>query len=178
MIDRDYFSHTIPGVGKVFDVMDSKGYCYHVAGENIGWNNEAENVATARIHAMFMDSSSHRANILGKTWDVIGVGAYQGTDGKKMWTVLFADRAGCGSSTTPKPTPKPTAKPKPASTPRATAEPTPNGTAEPAPNGTAEPSPSETSPSDQLPSGSFGPPDPFPSDDPRHLRRWGRRGSG
>jgi uncharacterized protein YkwD len=170
MIDRGYFSHSIPGVGKVFDVMDSKGYCYHLAGENIGWNNEAEDVATARIHTMFMDSSSHRANILEKTWDVIGVGAYQGTDGKKMWTVLFADRAGCGSSTAPKPTPKPTAKPtvkpKPASTSRPTAEPTADATE----TVTAEPTPSET-PSEALPtgpplSGSFGPPDPFPSDDP------------
>jgi uncharacterized protein YkwD len=38
MIDNDYFSHSIPGVGNVFDVLDQRGYCYEVAGENIGWN--------------------------------------------------------------------------------------------------------------------------------------------
>jgi uncharacterized protein YkwD len=114
MIQRDYFSHDIPGYGSVFKKLDAKGYCYKVAGENIGWNTYPDDVATAAIHKMFMDSSGHRKNILGKAWDVIGVGAYQGPDNKKMWTVLFADK--CGSTApkaTPKPTPKPTAKPKP-----------------------------------------------------------------
>ncbi len=69
-----------------------------------------------------MDSSGHRANILGKAWDVIGIGAYKGPTGKKMWTVLFADKCGT-TSTAPKPTPKPTAKPKPKPTPRPTARP-------------------------------------------------------
>jgi hypothetical protein len=35
---------------------------------------------------MFMNSSGHRANIMGRTWDVIGIGAYKGPTGKKMWT--------------------------------------------------------------------------------------------
>ena len=64
-----------------------------------------------------MGSPGHRANILGKTWDVIGIGAYKGPTGKKMWTVLFADKCG---STAPKPTPKPTPKPRPK--PTATAD--------------------------------------------------------
>ena len=81
---------------------------------------------------MFMDSSGHRANILGKNWDVIGVGAYKGPTGKKMWTVLFADKCGTASSRrpsrrrsrppsrgrrrrgrSPSPRPKPTPKPTP-----------------------------------------------------------------
>ena len=128
MITRDYFSHDIPGYGSVFKRLDAKGYCYKVAGENIGWNNYPDDTATAAIHKMFMDSTEHRRNILGRAWDVIGVGAYQGPGGKKMWTVLFADK--CGStSTAPKATPKPTAKPK--ATPRPTAKPTPKPTAEP-----------------------------------------------
>jgi uncharacterized protein YkwD len=143
MIDRDYFSHDIPGYGSVFKKLDSKGYCYHVAGENIGWNTYPDDEATTAIHQMFMDSSGHRANILGRAWDVIGVGAYKGSDGKKMWTVLFADR--CGSSATkpkatprprPRPTPRPTPKPKPkpvaAATPAAT--PTPSPSPEPTPD--------------------------------------------
>jgi uncharacterized protein YkwD len=96
MIDRDYFSHSIPGYKSVFKKLDSKGYCYRVAGENIGWNTYRDDEATAAIHAMFMDSPAHRQNILGKAWEVIGIGAYKGSDGKKMWTVLFADK--CGSS--------------------------------------------------------------------------------
>ena len=103
MIDRDYFSHTIPGYGKVFDKLDETGYCYKLAGENIGWNNNPDGDATAVIHQMFMDSPGHRANILGD-WNVMGVGAYKGADGKKMWTVLFADK--CGATPTPTPHPK------------------------------------------------------------------------
>lgn len=166
MIKRDYFSHSIPGVGKVFDVMDDKGYCYHLAGENIGWNNEAEDVATARIHALFMDSSSHRSNILGKSWDVIGIGAYQGTDGKKMWTVLFADRAGCGSTapaSTPKPTAKPKPKPPPAATPKATKAPAPSAAPIASETPSVEPTPDPALIDEPI---SFPPPEPFPSDDP------------
>jgi uncharacterized protein YkwD len=136
MIDRDYFSHTIPGYGSVFKKLDSKGYCYKVAGENIGWNTNPDDEATAAIHRMFMDSSSHRANILGKAWDVIGIGAYKGSDGKKMWTVLFADKCG-GTTSKPKPasraTPRPTPRPTPGPTPRATPKPTPTPTPQPTP---------------------------------------------
>ncbi len=120
MITRDYFSHTIPGYGKVWDKLSAIGYCYNVAGENIGWNNYPDDIATAAIQKMFMDSPGHRANIMGKSWDVVGIGAYKGPTGKKMWTVLFADKCG---STAPKPTPKPTPKttvetPAPTATPR------------------------------------------------------------
>jgi uncharacterized protein YkwD len=146
MIARDYFSHQIPGYGSVFRKLDSKGYCYKVAGENIGWNTYPDDDATAAIHRMFMDSSSHRSNILGRAWDVIGVGAYKGSDGKKMWTVLFADK--CGSSTSkPKPAPKPTPRPTPRPTPKqakATPKPTPTPTLTPTPEPT--PTPLATSP--------------------------------
>ena len=91
MIDRDYFSHDIPDYGRVFDKLNDIGYCYKIAGENIGWNTYPDDQATAAIQQMFMDSPGHRANILGTDWDVIGVGAYKGSGDKKMWTVLFAD---------------------------------------------------------------------------------------
>jgi uncharacterized protein YkwD len=150
MITRNYFSHNIPGGGKVFDEMSDRGYCYKVAGENIGWNNYPDDAATAQIHKMFMNSSGHRSNILARDWDRIGIGAYKGSDGKKMWTVLFADK--CGSdpvAAKPKPKPKPqpkpaAAKPKPAATPKPKPKPQPTATptAEPtdqlAPRETAE----------------------------------------
>ena len=128
MIDRNYFSHSIPGYGKVWDKLNAIGYCYNVAGENIGWNNYPDDIATGAIQQAFMDSAGHRANIMGKTWDVIGIGAYKGPTGKKMWTVLFADKCG---STAPKPTPKPTTRPKP--TARPTPKPAPKVTPRPAP---------------------------------------------
>ena len=142
MIVRDYFSHNIPPSGKnVFSILDSKGYCYSVAGENIGWNNYPDDVATQTIHRQFMESSGHRKNILGKRWDVIGVGAYKGPTGKKMWTVIFADR--CGSTTTTKSTPK--ATPKPVVKPKATPKPTPKPTPVPTPVRTMTPEPTDPS---------------------------------
>jgi uncharacterized protein YkwD len=145
MIERDYFSHQIPGYGSVFKKLDSKGYCYKVAGENIGWNTYPDDEATAAIHRMFMDSSSHRANILGRAWDVIGVGAYKGSDGKKMWTVLFADKCG-GTTSKPKPAPKQTPKPTPRPTPKPAPKATPKPTPAPTPTPTPTPTPLATSP--------------------------------
>jgi len=143
MIVRNYFSHTILGTSyNVFHVLDTKGYCYHIAGENIGWNNYPDDVATSTVQRQFMDSAGHRANILGKAWDVIGVGAYKGPTGKKMWTVIFADRCG---STSPAPAPKPTPRPITHATaapkPRATPKPTPRATPQPTPQPTPEPTP-------------------------------------
>src|SRR6185369_17050754 len=38
MIVRNYFSHTIKGTSyNVFHLLDTSGYCYRIAGENIGW---------------------------------------------------------------------------------------------------------------------------------------------
>ena len=134
MIDRDYFSHTIPGYGKVWDKLAAIGYCYHV-----GWReHRLEQLPRRPRHGRdpdrsFMGSPDHKANILGTAWDVIGIGAYKGSDGKKMWTVLFADKCGSTTSATPKPTAKPTPRPTPRTDrrtddPPAPADPTPRAT--------------------------------------------------
>ncbi len=142
MIDRNYFSHSIPPNGtKVFDELKRIGYCYVVAGENLGTNNFPDDIATQTIQDGFMGSAGHRANILGATWGVVGIGAYKGSDGKHVWTILFAEK--CGASSTPAPTPKPTAaptpKPTPAPTPKPTPAPTPKST--PIPASTPQPTP-------------------------------------
>ena len=140
MIDRDYFSHAIPPDGhSVFDEMQQGGYCFKLAGENIGWNNYPDDTATAAVHQAFMDSTGHRNNILGAAWDVIGIGAYKGPTGKKMWTVLFVDV--CGAAATPTPPPPP---PPPAPTPAPTPKPTPKPPPPPAPTPAPTPKPAAT----------------------------------
>ena len=94
MVERAYFSHDIPDIGNVFRQLDTDGYCYELAGENIGWDTDADQAAPAAIHQMFLDSPEHRRNILEARWDAIGVGSFKASDGRKMWTVLFADRCG------------------------------------------------------------------------------------
>ena len=90
MEDRGYFAHEIPPDGRmVFSYMDQRRIKYVMAGENIGWDDAPDNEATQVIHEMFMDSSGHRANILNPRFDSIGIGAYKGSDGHVMYTVLF-----------------------------------------------------------------------------------------
>ena len=121
MIQRNYFDHTIKGTNRhVWDVMKERAYCYNVAGENIGWNqNWPTGQETGEIHKSFMGSPTHRDNIMGAAWDSVGIGAYKGSDGKIIWTVVFADACGATASTrapvaaaparatTTKPAPKP-----------------------------------------------------------------------
>jgi uncharacterized protein YkwD len=151
MDDRQYFSHSIPPDGKkVFDYMTAQGYCYKLAGENIGWNrgwgSDAE--ATTAVHNSFMNSSGHRANILGTSWNHVGIGAWQAADGKKYWTVIFVDKCGAAPAptATPKPTAAPTATPKPTAAPTATPKATPKPTAAPTatPKATPKPTPKPT----------------------------------
>ena len=54
MIDRDYFSHSIPGYGKVWDKLAAVDFRYYLGGENIGWNNFPDDLATADIETSLM----------------------------------------------------------------------------------------------------------------------------
>jgi uncharacterized protein YkwD len=93
MAERGYFSHAIPPAGtKVFDELSARGYCYEVAGENIGWLAGPDAGAEERIQQMFLDSETHRDVLMGKAWDVVGVGSWKRADGRHYWTALFADR--------------------------------------------------------------------------------------
>ena len=131
MGDRKYFSHQIPPDNKmVFADMQKDHYCFKVAGENIGLSTYGDDAATTRIEAAFMGSKSHRANVLG-TWGRMGVGAYKGADGRKLYTVLFS--VPCPSKAKAKPVAKATSKP----VARATATPTPSPTLQPTPEPTA-----------------------------------------
>jgi uncharacterized protein YkwD len=149
MYDRDYFSHSIPNPpgGSVFNELHRRGVCYTIAGENIGWNNYPDDVATQTLFNGWMDSSGHRALILSKDFTRIGIGAFKGTGAdypKHFWTAVFTHP--CGSSS-PKPTPKPTPKPK--ATPHATPRPTraPTAQATPAPASAPTPDPESLIPS-------------------------------
>jgi uncharacterized protein YkwD len=170
MIDNNYFSHSIPPDGhSVFTELRAMGYCYSIAGENIGWNTYPDATATQTIQDSFMGSTAHRDNILGVSWTSIGIGAYQGSTDKKMWTVLFSAPCGTQPPPTPGPTPKPTATPRPPATPRPTSHTTPPPVVEPpAPDPTEAPAPEPTEAPSPTPELSFGP-DP---DDPAPLPAW------
>ena len=138
---RDYFSHQIPPSNNmVFTFMQSDGYCFKVAGENIGFSTYPDDVATTNIEIGFMGSAAHRANILG-TWAHMGVGAYEAANGNKLFAVLFSIPC---SVTVPKPTPVTTPAPIPVTTPVPTLVPTPKPTLKPTATPSTGPTPSAT----------------------------------
>ncbi|MGM0881988.1 MAG: CAP domain-containing protein [Bacillota bacterium] len=77
---NNYFSHTSPTYGSPFDMMRQFGVTYSYAGENIASGQRTpQEVMTA-----WMNSSGHRANILGKNFTKIGVGYVNGE-----WVQMF-----------------------------------------------------------------------------------------
>lgn len=82
MHDEGYFSHTSPTYGSPFTMIKNFGISYKTAGENIamGYKTPQEVVRG------WMNSSGHRANILGSGYTQIGVGYV--ADGN-YWTQMF-----------------------------------------------------------------------------------------
>lgn len=90
------------------DEMISAGQIYHSSSGQLGsyttgWAALGENVGlgpnSALLHAAFMNSASHKANILGD-YDRIGVGAARSPDGTMFVTVLFMRSAAAPTTTT------------------------------------------------------------------------------
>lgn len=85
MADKNYFDHTSPTYGTPFQMLQDFGVHYTAAGENIAAGQKTpEEVMNA-----WMNSSGHRANILNKNFDTIGVGYYEGGSYGVYWTQLF-----------------------------------------------------------------------------------------
>jgi uncharacterized YkwD family protein len=72
MAVNNYFSHTSPTYGSPFNMMQNLGITYRAAGENI-----AKNFSVKGAHDAFMNSSGHRANIMGNQYHKVGFGFYQ-----------------------------------------------------------------------------------------------------
>lgn len=107
-------------------------------GENIGMGGNRES-----LHAQFMASSGHRANLLNPIYDKVGVGVVYSGDGVPYVTQIFMDTAGSPPPTTP---PPPTTQPAP---PPTTAPPAPKAPAprqSASPTTTAPPAPEEPEP--------------------------------
>jgi hypothetical protein len=149
--DNQYPYHTQKDGKTAFTMLQALGYCYKVAGENLGYNNYSDSQTTQWQFNWFMNSSTHRANILGSSYDHIGVGAYKGSNSASVYyhvfVMIFADKCSTSPTPTPKATPKPTPKPTPRPTPKPTPRPTtaphltPTPTPIPTPAITPEPTP-------------------------------------
>ena len=86
MFVRQYFEHTSPnGVG-VADLATELGYDYIVIGENLALGNFKDDQALVDA---WMASPGHRANILDKRYQDIGVSVMKGVyQGKSVWMAV------------------------------------------------------------------------------------------
>jgi uncharacterized protein YkwD len=166
MITRNYFAHPILNCNGqlVFNMMSAAGIAYRQAGENIGWAAGAGGAASSAsyINQQFMNSTEHRANILGSGYTHMGVGSilspngYNWTGGgspqQNVWMYSEEFAALNGAPPPPAPAPKPPPAPSggtqgttvpqtPQPTPAQTAVPTPEPTPTPTPTPTPQPTP-------------------------------------
>ena len=78
------FSHTRPNGTSCFTALREAGVSYRSAGENIAYGQRTpQEVVTA-----WMNSATHRANILGRQFTQIGVG-YTVINGTPYWAQFF-----------------------------------------------------------------------------------------
>lgn len=82
---KDSFSHTRPNGTSCFTVLKEFGISYVSAAENIAYGQKNPEI----VMNSWMNSSGHRANILSKNVDYIGVGVVY-RNGIYYWTQLFA----------------------------------------------------------------------------------------
>lgn len=81
------FSHTRPNGSSFVTAMKEAGVTYRTAGENIAWGQKTpEQVVEA-----WMNSASHRANIMNANYGRIGVGHLTNAKGTSYWVQLFAN---------------------------------------------------------------------------------------
>lgn len=85
MAAKGYFSHQSPTYGSPFDMMKHFGISYRSAGENIA---KGQQTAAAVVESWY-NSPGHRANMLSRSFNQIGVG-YNAT--QKVWTQMFIQK--------------------------------------------------------------------------------------
>lgn len=85
MMARQYFSHTAPNGARFWTLIDAVGYTYAHAGENLALGySTSDAVVTA-----WLNSPSHRANILDPKFAEIGIGLVFGEyNGVKQWFIV------------------------------------------------------------------------------------------
>lgn len=155
MLGRQYFSHNTPTGETPWSFIQAAGYSYVTAGENLAIDfTEAESVQKA-----WMNSPGHRANIMNKSFQEIGIGIakgmYNGHDTTivvQMFGTPIAQKVDMPSTPTPvsqpASAPTPVAQPAPAAQPVQATQPTQVAQSNPAP--VASPAPAATTPQTKL----------------------------
>jgi uncharacterized protein YkwD len=112
MLQRGYFAHEIPECGNQYaDIMlIPDGVHWSAWAENIEWQSGggAAAAVAAAMNDGFMNSPEHRANILDRTYNLMGTGSelsgsFQGNPDVWMVVEEFAQGSGGGAAPAPRP---------------------------------------------------------------------------
>jgi len=85
MADLNYFDHYSPTYGMANDMLLRFGINYSAWGENIASGQDTPELVVYE----WMNSPTHRANILSPYFTFIGVGYYVNSYGTPFWTQIF-----------------------------------------------------------------------------------------
>jgi uncharacterized protein YkwD len=118
--------------------------CARRIAENVGWSSGGHadlDGAIDRLHAAFMDSQGHRANVLSSAHTHVGVGVEVHSSGNVYVTVVFREPDGSAPTTAaPRPSPSPTtAAPMPSPSPSPSPSTAPSPSSGPAPSSSPAP---------------------------------------
>ncbi|MFO7928232.1 MAG: CAP domain-containing protein [Candidatus Humimicrobiaceae bacterium] len=88
MLNRNYFSHYNPEGQNIFDILKANGINYANAGENLAHSKPAAAGTPEVFINAWMNSPTHKANILRGVYNKIGIGVIE-NDGRKVLTTAF-----------------------------------------------------------------------------------------
>lgn len=84
MVENDYFAHESETYGSPFDMMKNNQINYRVAGENIAGNPDIEKAIEA-----WMNSESHKSNILNNSYNYTGIAVVPSSKYGKIFVQMF-----------------------------------------------------------------------------------------
>ena len=87
MADKRYFAHNSPTYGMASDMLLKFGINWSAWGENIASGQDTPEIVVKE----WMDSPTHKENILSTNFSFIGVGYYVDSSGTPYWTQMFID---------------------------------------------------------------------------------------
>ncbi len=86
LVENDYFSHTSDHLGNPFEMLKKNGIDYSLAGENLAGNINPQKAVEAWIN-----SPSHRENILESEFEYTGICVVESPIYRKIFVQLFME---------------------------------------------------------------------------------------
>lgn len=84
LVNNEYFAHTSPILGTPFEMLKNNGISYSIAGENLAGNTTPKRAVDAWIN-----SKSHRENILEEEFEYTGIYVIESPVYGKIYVQLF-----------------------------------------------------------------------------------------